>query len=325
MVMNQNYFQKFPLVSYNYTNARNILARTKLLEVIRKNQIALLPYTIQEGERADTISNFYYGSPFYAWAIYLVNDIIDPQTQWPKTEEDLNSYIEAKYGSLEKARDVILYYRVNWATDSSTITESVYNALPDENQKYWKPNYGFNKAILFYDRKELDWNISTNRIDKLDITVNTSSNSFNFVTGERLYQYSNTDFLSVKGTLISVSNVIINSSSNTTATLHVEKVLFANSNLSHFIYSTDNSLQGRTSNSNVVVTSSERVDNTATIQTKISSGSILSDSELVYWEPVDAETHERELNSLRKEINVLDKNFIGLLEENLQNLLMTNA
>ena len=325
MVMNQNYFQKFPLISYNYNNARNILVRTKLLETIRKNQIALLPYTIEEGDRADTIANFYYGSPFYAWAIYLVNDITDPQTQWPKSENNLNAYIEAKYGSFKQARDTILYYRVNWANDSSVILPAVFEALPTENKKYWKPIYGFNRTILNYDRKELDWHINTNRIDKMTVTVSSSSNAFNFVVGEKLYQYSNTNFLSVKGTLSCISNVVVNSSANTTATLFVEKVDFANSNLSNFIYSSNNNLIGQTSNSNVVVISSERIDNNSIIQSKVSANSFLSDSELIYWEPVDAETHERELNSQRKEINILDKTYIDLLEENLSNLLKTNG
>ena len=100
---------------------------------------------------------------------------------------------------------------------------------------------------------------------------------------------------------------------------------WSNNNLSHFIYTSGNELKGRTSSSNVVVTSSQRIDNTAPILTRISNASFLSDSELIYWEQVDAETFERELNSQRKEINVLDKEFISLLEENLQNLLTTNA
>lgn len=324
MVLNQNYFQKFPLISYDNNNVRNILARTKLLENIRKNQIALLPYTIQEGERADTISNFYYGTPYYAWAIYLVNDIVDPQTQWPKSELELNNFIEAKYGSIEKARDVILFYRVNWASDTSTITPAIYNGLPEENKKYWKPVYGFNRTILNYDRKELDWNISTNRIDKLTVTVPTSSNSFNFTVGERLYQYSNTNFLSVKGTLASIANVVININANTSATLYVEKVNFANNDLSNFISTSGNSLKGITSSSNVVVTSSERVDNTSILQTKIDSSAYLSQSELIYWEAVDAEMYERELNNQRKEINVLDRTYVTVLEENLASLLKTN-
>ena len=322
MAYNQDYFNKFPLISYANNNIRNILARTKLLEAIRKDELALLPYTIQEGERADTIANFYYNSPNYAWAIYLVNDIIDPSTQWPKSQFVLENFIEKKYGSAQQARDTIVFYRVNWAGDTSIITPAQFEALPIENRKYWVPNYGYNRAILNYSRKQLDWTIDTNRIDLLTVTSNTESNTFNYVVGERVYQYSNTDFLSVKGTIIAVSNVQVNSLANTTASIHVKQVEFGNTNLSNFIVTSGNELSGRTSNSSSVVVSSQRIDNNASVQLKLgTSDSFLTASELIYWEPVTADDYERELNEQRKDIKVLDRTFIRVLEENLQNLL----
>lgn len=326
MALNQDYFNKFPLIFYANNNARNILARTKLLEAIRKDELALLPYTVQEGERADTIANFYYGSPLYAWAIYLINDIVDVPTQWPKSQEVLENYIEKKYGSLEKARDTIIFYRVNWAEDNSVLSPAQFNALPTENKKYWVPSYGYNNSIISYSRKALEWTIDTNRIDLLTVTSNTEANTFNYQVGERVYQYSNTDFLSVKGTVIAVSNVIVNTSSNTTASIYVKQVQFGNSSLSNFITTSGNELSGRISNSSSVVLTSQRIDNNSIILTKLNgANSFLSDSELVYWKPVNADDYERELNDQRKEIKVLDRNFIRLLEENLQNLLRPNA
>lgn len=326
MSLNQLYFNKFPLISYANNNVRNILARTKLLEAIRKDEIALLPYTVEEGERADTIANFYYNSPEYVWAIYLVNNIVDPATEWPKSQYDLESFIEKKYGSLEKARDVILFYRVNWAKDSSVITPDQYNALPTENKKYWVPNYGYNRGVLNYTRKQLEWSIDTNRIDLLTVTSNTEANTFNYQVGERVYQYSNTEFLSVKGTIVAVSNVVVNTASNTTASIYVKQVEFGNTNLSNFITSSNNELVGRLSNSSSVVLTSERIDNKSIILTKLdSANSFLSTSELIYWEPVNAEDYERELNEQRKEIKILDRGLIRILEENLQNLLRPNV
>lgn len=326
MSLNQQYFNKFPLISYANNNVRNILARTKILEAIRKDELALLPYTVEEGERADTIANFYYNSPEYSWAIYLVNNIVDPATEWPKSQYDLENFIEKKYGSLEKARDTIVFYRVNWAGDNSIITPAQFAALPTENKKYWVPSYGYNRGILNYSRKQIEWTIDTNRIDLLTVTSNTEANVFNYEVGERVYQYSNTDFLSVKGTIVAVSNVIVNTAANTTASIYVKQVEFGNTNLSNFISSNGNELVGRATNSSSVVLTSQRVDNNSVILTKLdSANSFLSASELIYWEPVNAEDYERELNEQRKEIKVLDRNFIRLLEENLQNLLRPNV
>ena len=319
VALTQNYFQKFPLINYTNIGSRNIFARVKILEAIKQNELALLPYTIQEGDRADTIANAYYGSPSYAWAIYLVNEIIDPLHEWPKTEYDLNNFLQKKYGSLEDARDVILYYRVNWATDQTILSIEQFNGLPYENQKYWQPQSGYNNKTLHYIRKDLDWTIDTFRLDLVKVqSANTSNVSYQ--VGERVYQYSNTNTLSLKGTVAAIHNT----SSNSTATVSymtLKQTVYSNTQLSQYIAGNSNYLIGRTTGSNCTVETAERVDKTDTFNDYVVYP---EDSEIVYWEMIDAEMNAREENEKRKEIKVLDRAFILTLEENLANLLRPN-
>jgi hypothetical protein len=319
VALTENYFQKFPLINYTNVASRNIFARVKILEAIKQSEVALLPYSVQDGDRADTIANAYYGSPNYAWAIYLVNEIIDPLHEWPKSEYDLNNFIQKKYGSLEDAREEILYYRVNWATDQSILSVEQFEGLPYENQKYWQPQTGFNSKILNYVRKDLDWTIDTFRLDLVKVeSANTSNVAYQ--VGERVYQYSNTNTLSLKGTVAAVHNTTTNSTA-TVSYITLKQTVYSNTQLSQYITANGNYLIGKTSTSNCTIKTAERVDKTETFNTY---AIYPEDSELVYWEMVDAEMYEREENERKKEIKVLDKTFILSLEENLAKLLRPN-
>lgn len=206
MAVSRNYFQKFPTISYNDYVVRDVSVRTKLTQYLQETGVALLPYTIKEGERADSIAAFYYNDPYYAWAIYLVNGIIDPYAEWPKSSVTLNEYIEATYGSVEAAQDTILRYEVDWASDTSLLSPAQYEALPQVNKKYWEPQFGYNREIISYYRKELDWILDNNRLDKITVVSNSSVNSLSsaFEIGERLYQYNYLNDVAVKSTVLSV-------------------------------------------------------------------------------------------------------------------------
>lgn len=235
MALTRNYFQKFPSISYNDYVVRDISVRAKLTQYLTESGLALLPYTIKEGERADNIASFYYEDPYYAWAIYLVNGIIDPYSEWPKDSNTLDRYIEEKYGSIEAARDTILRYEVDWASDTSLISPETYNALPQTNKKYWAPQYGYNREVISYFRQQLDWTLDNNRLDQIVViansSVNTLSNSFSI--GERLYQYNYLNDVAVKSTVVSVDS---------TTRANTRNFLYTNSTFFDINFSTGNTI-----------------------------------------------------------------------------------
>lgn len=52
----------------------------------------------------------YYGSIDYVWLIFYANNIIDPYTQWYKSQEQFHEYIIKKYGSIENAQQTVHHY-----------------------------------------------------------------------------------------------------------------------------------------------------------------------------------------------------------------------
>lgn len=234
MAVTRNYFQKFPAITYNDYVIRDISVRAKLTQYLTESGIALLPYTIKEGERADSIASFYYEDPYYAWAIYLVNGIIDPYSEWPKSSSTLDEFITAKYGSVEAAMDVILRYEVDWASDTTILLPEQYEALPPENKKYWEASFGYNRQIISYFRREVDWSLENNRLDRIVVVSNSSVNSLSnsFSVGERTYQYNYLNDVAVKSTVIAVDS---------TTDANTINMLYSNSTLYDINFSSGNS------------------------------------------------------------------------------------
>lgn len=170
------YFSRFPLIDYDGTPAKNILARVDFTDQTKKDIYANFDYVLQEGaSRQDILSFNYYNSSQYDWLINLANDIIDPYHDYYMSEVDFKNYIIGKYGSTELARSKILFYRNDWAPDESLISETVYNNLQPSIKKYWKPKLNSTNQIIGYERVKEDWTVSTNRIVQLTTNVDISS------------------------------------------------------------------------------------------------------------------------------------------------------
>ena len=110
------YFNKLPEISYNNVLVRDITRRVNFLKQTIENPYVFLPYTIQEGERAEDIAYHYYGDANYAWLVYLANNIVDPYHEWPMDEETFHNYLIDKYAekSGQTGWDVIA-----WAQDET--------------------------------------------------------------------------------------------------------------------------------------------------------------------------------------------------------------
>jgi hypothetical protein len=168
------YFDKFPLIDYNGTPAKNIMSRVAFSDKSKKDIQANFDYTIDGSlTRADNLSNAYYNSPYYDWVIYLANDIIDPYHDYYKNEEQMQAYLIEKYGSIEDAKRKILFYRNNWAPDDSRLNPNIFDNLSPQLQKYYNPIISNSNQVIGYNRKQEDWIQSTNQI--VWLSLNTAS------------------------------------------------------------------------------------------------------------------------------------------------------
>jgi hypothetical protein len=117
------YFENFPIITYEGKQVRDITRRNQFVRNVSTNPLLYLPYTISEGERAEDIANFYYGSVDYSWLVYMANNIMDPYHEWPLSEAEFKDFLIDKYGNVSgRIGDDI----VDWTQEDN-----------DENIIYW--------------------------------------------------------------------------------------------------------------------------------------------------------------------------------------------
>lgn len=133
-----NYFSKFPKLFYNFDRINNseyvtnILSRFSFENKLKENTSVYYIYDVLEGETPEIIASKLYESAEKHWIVLLLNDIVDPQYDWPLDYETLNRYIDSKYlpetnstvpgsGLIWSKTNVKSYYRVERQIISSDI------------------------------------------------------------------------------------------------------------------------------------------------------------------------------------------------------------
>lgn len=150
------YFRYFPTTKYDVANSsfskselvRNITLKTRIIDQIAVDDPYLFfSYTVAEGERPETIADFYYGSVDFVWLVLMSNNIVDPYNQWPRDFEDFNAYIRKKFASqagsvdpIEWAQNTtidtnIVHYK-NIATPTVTISADTYTRAQTFNPEF---------------------------------------------------------------------------------------------------------------------------------------------------------------------------------------------
>lgn len=111
------YFKYFPTVQHDLTNIgqkvtlTNILRRFVVRSDLRERTDIFYEYSVQEGDRPDTIAEKYYGDSDMAWLVLHFNQIVDPYFEWPLFNRDFDNYIRSKYGSIAGAQSQVHEYR----------------------------------------------------------------------------------------------------------------------------------------------------------------------------------------------------------------------
>lgn len=271
----ESYFRKFPLINYSNTLTVNITRRAVIPERVRANRFSYYPYTIREYERADHISDAYYGDPYFEWLVWTGAGIIDPYHDWYLDGETFESYLRSKYGSIEASQEKILWWQVDWADVEEKLSVAAFNSLPEALMKYYQADYGQGTRVISYYRTKEDWMTTTNMLVRFDIEESNTS----FVVGENVrLRIGNTDH---------ANGIVAWSNSSQVKIQHV----FGN------VDTANATLVGLESGANAVVT-----------QFYYESNCIPVD-ERVYWEPVYAYEYETGINEANKIIKIIDSKY----------------
>lgn len=110
------YFNTLPLISQNtysvYGNNQlvtNLLVRGYLLPSLLQNVMLFYRYDIKEGDTPESIAYNYYNDVYKYWILLYSNNIIDPQSDWPKTSSQFDLYLQDKYQEAANGVPVISY------------------------------------------------------------------------------------------------------------------------------------------------------------------------------------------------------------------------
>jgi len=113
------YFSQFPRKLYTFdfsqknpTQITDIFSRFKISSSILNNTVGFYKYQLQDGDTPEIIAYQKYGDPKLHWIICLVNNLIDPQFDFPLTRSSLEKYIINKYGysSIDSAYSNVHHY-----------------------------------------------------------------------------------------------------------------------------------------------------------------------------------------------------------------------
>jgi len=292
--MSDNYFENFPIISYNGTTVRNITERVTISANLSPTIVPTYyyPYDLNNEMRPDQISNLYYQTPYIDWLIYLTNGIIDPYYDWHLYNADFNDFIIQKYGSIPYAQQLVAFFRNNWAEDTLNISVSYYDALPASNQKYYIPMFGPNQQIQAYARRQVDWVVNTNMVIQFDVTL-TNSNMF-----------ANNELINIYNNQIQTGSCQIVGQDSTGTILTVQHV-FGNTGIG-------NTMIGANSNAYATITTSTIIQQP------------LANIEYVYWEPVYFYDWENEKNQKNQSIFLIDPSQVLPVVQDISTLLQSN-
>lgn len=274
------YFTNLPVISYGNTFVRNIVSRAKIVNNIKKNASAYYPYVLEEasaaGLRYENLAFDYYDEVDRVWILHLTNEVLDPYYDVPLTQEQFDSFLIKKYGSLAKAFEKIVFYRNNYDQDDNILNIAGYETLIAERKRYWTPTVNYDNNIIGYERIKDATVVTTNKI----ITFEVTSNSV-MTIGEKVVQDTS-----------GASGFVTFSNTSQLTLQHIEGE-----------FSSSYNIIGQDSTTTVTPSSS-----IITLKENISA------NVAVYYSPVSAYDYEREMNEAKKNIFVIDSAYVSSIE-----------
>ena len=131
------YFSYFPKTIYTLDSSNadavtSIVSRFAFESSFRDNTAVYYEYNIQDSDTPEIIANKFYGDSEKHWVVLMLNQIIDPQFDWPLDQRTIISFINEKYsanasvgqsGITWSQANIHSYYKVETRTTNLTNTE----------------------------------------------------------------------------------------------------------------------------------------------------------------------------------------------------------
>ena len=136
--------QALPDLYYNFAKsaidpkffvAKNLWRRAEILKEYKNSLTLFDEYVVQNGERPEDIALKMYDNPFYSWTILVINDITNYHEQWPRSNRQLQEYVNSKYENPAATKH---YVSIEVKDDKNNIIVPAGKVVPSNFQiAYW--------------------------------------------------------------------------------------------------------------------------------------------------------------------------------------------
>tara|TARA_R100001510_G_C7579296_1_gene152890 strand:+ start:192 stop:806 length:615 start_codon:yes stop_codon:yes gene_type:complete len=105
--------KKLPSLAYNFSTnpldadfliVKNIWRRAQILTEFKVSTTLFTEINVRDGERPEDVATRMYQNPFYNWTILIINDITDVYSQWPRSQFQLEEFINQKYDNAQATK-----------------------------------------------------------------------------------------------------------------------------------------------------------------------------------------------------------------------------
>jgi hypothetical protein len=144
-VPNFNYVSRLPNAKINdYIQIKNFFRRGKIFEEIFNELAFFEKYNIEGDEKPYNVAQKIYGDSTLDWVIFLSNNYLSVQDEWPLSQDSFDKIMIQKYGSYESLYQGIHHYETVEVKDSKGRV-----LLPEGTivNSTWKTNGNFIETI----------------------------------------------------------------------------------------------------------------------------------------------------------------------------------
>ena len=140
------YFNYFPQTYYAFSDdpnavqvVTNLTNKFSFEDSFKNNTSLFYEYSVVDGETPEVLAHKIYGSPERHWIILAMNDIYNPQMDWPVENRALHDIIEYKYTGSPYANTANGQTGLEWAQTNNhsyyKLETQVDNSTGDEYKK----------------------------------------------------------------------------------------------------------------------------------------------------------------------------------------------
>jgi hypothetical protein len=126
-----NYFSQIPNFDYvsrlpgaqigDYIRVKNIFKGAHIREDILEDLTLFTKFQIVGNDRPDNVAFKFYGDSNLDWVILKCNNIVNVQSEWPLTQEDLDRYLLNKYDTYDNLYNGIHHYETKEIKNSTGV------------------------------------------------------------------------------------------------------------------------------------------------------------------------------------------------------------